>query len=49
LLEDNEQILVLEKKKMEELEVIRDKVQQNLNAESSELETLQAKLPQRSS
>ena len=43
LLEDNAQILVSEKKKME-LEAIRDKVQQGLNHESSELETLWAKL-----
>ena len=33
-----------EKKKMEELEAIRDKEQQELNAESSELETPRAKL-----
>ena len=33
LLENNKQILVLEKKKMEELEAVRDKEQQELNAE----------------
>ena len=44
LLEDNEQILTSEKKKMEELEATRGKVQQELNAETSELETLRAKL-----
>ena len=44
LLKDNEQILALEKKRMEELEDNRGKVNLVLNAESSELETLCAKL-----
>jgi len=47
LLEDNNQILASEKKKMEELEATRGKAQQEVNAESSELETLRAKLSTR--
>ena len=47
LLEDNERILASEKKKMEELKATTNKVQQERNAESSELETFRAKLATR--
>jgi len=40
LRQDNEQVLACEKKKMEELEVTRSQVQQELNVQSSRLETL---------
>ena len=44
MIQDNEQTLAREKKKMEELEATRSQVQQEINVQSSRLETIQAQL-----